>query len=236
MNHVNHANMIRAFIICLICNEKKIHLDVCLLICELKLTALTATLNLIICMHTIKYSILILLNIYKRELFSIPPPSCLFKLTVFLCLFDDLLALLAALRVGQHQPQSDCHERPESPQSVMRGGRYQLLSGKLLLVEHILVLDGQVKTVAACHRISKGLPLQGQLTGTDVHNVHILGTVDWICGEKREGKGRSEINLTGNFDYKVILTLRYTRTIIRRDIFPLSLVPYSTNSHFEWIM
>lgn len=108
----------------------------------------------------------------------------IYTLTVFFCLFDDLLTFLTALGIGQHQTQSDRHKRPESPQRVMRRCWNELFSRKLLLVEDVLVLNGEVKAVTAGHRIPEGLPLQGQLTSTDVHYVHVLWTVDWICGQK----------------------------------------------------
>lgn len=63
-----------------------------------------------------------------------------FFLTVLLCLLDYLFALLAALGVGQNEPQPNCDEGPQSPQSVMWGRLDQLFSHKLLLVEHVLVL------------------------------------------------------------------------------------------------
>lgn len=61
-------------------------------------------------------------------------------LTILLRLFHDLLALFAPLRIGQDQPQSDGDEGSEAPQGVVGGGLDQLLSTKVLLVEHVLVL------------------------------------------------------------------------------------------------
>lgn len=66
-----------------------------------------------------------------------------FPLTVFLRLFNYLLALFAALGVGQDEPQSDRDEGSQPPQGVMRWRLDQLLCSKFLLVEHVLVLHLQ---------------------------------------------------------------------------------------------
>lgn len=66
-----------------------------------------------------------------------------FPLTILLRLFNYLLALFAALGVGQDEPQSDRDEGPQPPQGVMGRRLDQLLSSKLLLVEHVLVLHLQ---------------------------------------------------------------------------------------------
>lgn len=55
-----------------------------------------------------------------------------------------------------------------------------LLSLILLLVEHVLVLYREVVAVAAGHCVAKGFPLQGQLPGPNVHNLHILRAVHRI--------------------------------------------------------
>lgn len=51
----------------------------------------------------------------------------------------------------------------------------------LLLVEHVLVLHREVVAVTAGHRVAKGFPLQGQLPGADVHNLHVLRAVHRVC-------------------------------------------------------
>ena len=75
-------------------------------------------------------------------------------LTVLLGLLDDLLALLAALGVGQHQPQSDGDEGPQPPQGVVGRRLDQLLRRELLLVERVLVLhlegDGERQDIFHC--------------------------------------------------------------------------------------
>lgn len=71
----------------------------------------------------------------------------------------------------------------------MGGGLNDLLSLVLLLVEHVLVLHREVVAVAAGYRVAKGLPLQGQLPGPDVHNLHVLRAVHWVCGHKQDTRG-----------------------------------------------
>jgi hypothetical protein len=102
-------------------------------------------------------------------------------LTVLFSLYHQLLTLHPALRVGQQEPQPDGHEGPQAPQSVVGRGLDDLLGLVLLLVEHVLVLHCEVVAMAASHRIAKWLPLQGQLPGSDVHDLHILRTMHGVC-------------------------------------------------------
>ena len=101
-------------------------------------------------------------------------------LTILLRLLDDLLALLAALGVGKDQAKANGDKGPQTPQGVVGRRLDQFLGRKLLLVEHVLVLHGQVVAVAARHGIAKRLPLQGELAGPDVHHIDILRPVDWV--------------------------------------------------------
>lgn len=106
------------------------------------------------------------------------------KLTVLLSLHNQLLTLHFALWVREGQPQPDGHEGPKTSQSVVGRSLDEFLCLEFLLVKNILVLDCQIVAVAAGHGVTKGLPLQRQLPGTDVDNFHILWSVDRICGEK----------------------------------------------------
>ena len=63
----------------------------------------------------------------------------------------------------------------------MGRGLDELLGLVLLLVEHVLVLHREVVAVAAGDRVAEGLPLQGQLPGADVHDLHVLGAVHRVC-------------------------------------------------------
>ncbi|TKC34913.1 hypothetical protein EI555_002841 [Monodon monoceros] len=94
----------------------------------------------------------------------------------------DLLTLHPALGVGQQQPQPDGHEGAQAPQGVVGGGLNELFGLVLLLVEHVLVLHREVVAVAAGHRVAEGLPLQRQLPGSDVHDLHVLRAVHRMFG------------------------------------------------------
>lgn len=71
----------------------------------------------------------------------------------------------------------------------MGGGLDELLGLVLLLVEHVLVLHREVVAVAAGYRVAEGLPLQGQLPGSDVHDLHVLWAVHRVCKTQTQDTG-----------------------------------------------
>ena len=71
----------------------------------------------------------------------------------------------------------------------MGGGLDELLGLVLLLVEHVLVLHREVVAVAAGYRVAEGLPLQCQLPGSDVHDLHVLWAVHRVCKTQTQDTG-----------------------------------------------